>query len=192
MKKLGSYFFQGVLLVAPVAIIVYVLSTFFIRVDGWLSNNLEPLIGIKIPGLGIVILFLSITFLGFIGQTALVKPILNLGNSFIKRIPLLNLLYTSLKDLFSAFVGNEKKFNVPVKVLFNRENNLWKLGFITRETLEEFDLQDMTAVYFPHSYNFSGELYLVPRERVETLSVSPAEVMKFVVSAGITRIEPDK
>jgi len=192
MKKLGSYFFQGVLLVAPVAILVYVLITFFIRVDGWLSNNLEPLIGIKIPGLGIVILFLSITFLGFIGQTALVKPILILGNRFIKRIPLLNLLYTSLKDLFSAFVGNEKKFNVPVKVLFNRENNLWKLGFITRETLEEFDLHDMTAVYFPHSYNFSGELYLVPRERVETLSVSPAEVMKFVVSAGITRIEPNK
>jgi len=192
MKKLGSYFFQGVLLVAPVAIIIYVLTSFFIRVDGWLSNNLEPLIGMKIPGLGIVVLFLSLTFLGFIGQTTLIKPILNLGSRFIKRIPLLNLLFTSLKDLFSAFVGNEKKFNVPVKVLFNKENNLWKLGFITRESLDEFELQDLTAVYFPHSYNFSGELYLVPRERVETLSVSPAEVMKFVVSAGITRIEPSE
>lgn len=174
---------------APVAIVVYILTTVFIRVDGWLSNNLEPLIGTRIPGLGILILFISLTLLGFLGQTALINPVKNIGNRFIKRIPLLNLLYSSLKDLFSAFVGSEKKFNIPVKVLFNLENNLWKIGFVTRETLEEFDLNEVSAVYFPHSYNFSGELYLVPRERVHVLSISPAEAMKFVVSAGITKIE---
>ncbi len=189
MKKLGSYFLQGVLLVAPVVIVVYILYTVFVTVDGWLINNLKPLIGVHIPGLGIVILVISLTLLGIIGETALIRPIQSLGGRLIKRIPLLNLLYSSLKDLFSAFVGNEKKFNVPVKVLFNQENNLWKLGFITRESLEEFELEDMTAVYFPHSYNFSGELYLVPRERVEKMSLSPAEVMKFVVSGGVTRIE---
>ncbi|RIJ47572.1 DUF502 domain-containing protein [Maribellus luteus] len=188
MKKLGSYFFQGVLLVAPVAIIIYILYTVFVTVDGWLASNLKPVIGVHIPGLGIVILVVSLTILGFIGQTALVSPIKRLGETFIKQIPLLNLLYTSLKDLFSAFVGNEKKFNVPVKVHFNKENNLWKLGFITKDSLDEFELKDMTAVYFPHSYNFSGELYLVPAERVEKLSISPAEVMKFVVSGGVTRI----
>ncbi|MFV0591610.1 MAG: DUF502 domain-containing protein [Draconibacterium sp.] len=193
MKKLGSYFFQGVLLVAPVAIIIYILYSVFVTVDGWLIDNLSPLIGVHIPGLGIVILVVSLTILGFIGQTALVEPIKHLGESFIKRIPLLNLLYTSLKDLFSAFVGNEKKFNVPVKVHFNKENNLWKLGFITKESLEEFEMEGMTAVYFPHSYNFSGELYVVPSEHVEKLSLSPAEVMKFVVSGGVTRIEgPDE
>lgn len=189
MKKLGSYFLQGVLLIAPVAIIIYIIVSVFITVDGWLAGNLEPLIGIKIPGLGILILFISLTLLGFLGQTALIKPIKYLGDRFIKRIPLLNLLYTSLKDLFSAFVGNEKKFNVPVKVHFNQENNLWKLGFVTKESLEEFELEGLTAVYFPHSYNFSGELYLVPSERVFPISVSPAEVMKFVVSAGVTRVE---
>jgi len=193
MKKLGSYFFQGVLLVAPVAIIIYILYSVFVTVDGWLIDNLKPVIGVHIPGLGIVILVVSLTILGFIGQTALIEPIKHLGEGFIKRIPLLNLLYTSLKDLFSAFVGNEKKFNVPVKVHFNKENNLWKLGFITKESLEEFEMEGMTAVYFPHSYNFSGELYVVPSERVEKLSLSPAEVMKFVVSGGVTRIEvPDE
>lgn len=189
MKKLGGYFLQGVLLIAPVAIVIYILTSVFFSVDGWLSNNLEPLIGIKIPGLGILMLFVSLTLLGFIGQTALIDPIKKIGNRFIKRIPLLNLLYSSLKDLFSAFVGNEKKFNVPVKVHFNQENNLWKVGFITKESLEEFELEGMTAVYFPHSYNFSGELYLVPSERVQTLNLSPAEVMKFVVSAGVTKLE---
>ncbi|WP_167618961.1 DUF502 domain-containing protein [Maribellus sediminis] len=189
MKKLGSYFFQGVILVAPIVITIYILYAVFVRVDGWLVHNLEPLIGFYIPGLGIVILVASVTLLGFIGQTALVRPIKKLAGNLIRRIPLLNLLYSALNDLFSAFVGNEKKFNVPVKVLFNQENNLWKLGFITKDSLEEFDLEEMTAVYFPHSYNFSGELYLVPRDRVQPVSVSPADAMKFVVSAGVTRVE---
>ncbi len=190
MKKLGSYFFQGVLLVAPIAITVYILYAVFVRVDGWLVHNLEPLIGFYIPGLGILILVVSITLLGFIGQTAFLRPIKRLAGQLVKRIPLLNLLYSALNDLFSAFVGNEKKFNVPVKVLFNQENNLWKLGFITKDSLEEFGLKEMTAVYFPHSYNFSGELYVVQRDRVQPLQdVSPTEVMKFVVSAGVTKIE---
>lgn len=189
MKKLGSYFFQGVILVAPIAITLYILYAIFIKVDGWLVHNLEPLIGFYLPGLGILILVVLLTLLGFIGQTALVRPVKKFGSNIIKRIPLLNLLYSALSDLFSAFVGTEKKFNTPVKVLFNEENNLWKLGFITKESLEELKLSEMTAVYFPHSYNFSGELYVVPRERVQPLNVSPADMMKFVVSAGVTKIE---
>lgn len=189
MKKISSYFFQGVLLVAPLVIVIYILYSLFVTVDGWLLYNLESWIGFYIPGLGIVILFFALTLLGYLGQTAFVRPFKNITGKFIRRIPLLNLLYSSLNDLFSAFVGKEKKFNVPVKVHFNRENNLWKLGFITKESLDEFELNDMAAVYFPHSYNFSGELYLVPAERVEKLDLSPADVMKFIVSGGVTRLE---
>jgi uncharacterized membrane protein len=147
---------------------------------------------LHIPGLGILFIFISLTILGYIGQTALIKPVKKLAATFIRKIPVLNLLYTSLNDLFSAFVGKEKKFNIPVKVLFNKENNLWKLGFITNESLAEFDLNDVAAVYFPHSYNFSGELYLVPKERIEKIDLSPSEVMKFVLSGGVTRIESNK
>ena len=189
IKKIGTYFFQGILFVAPVAIVVYILYAIFVTVDGWLANTIIPFIGFHIPGLGIVVFFISITILGYIGQTALVKPVKKIVETFIRKIPILNLLYTSLNDLFSAFVGKEKKFNIPVKVLFNKENNLWKLGFVTNESLTEFDLNDLAAVYFPHSYNFSGELYLVPKERIEKLNTSPSEVMKFIVSGGVTRIE---
>ena len=191
MKRILGYFLQGLLLVAPVAIIIYILYWLFITVDGWLISKIELLLGFSVPGIGILFLFVSLTLLGILGKTAVINPIKKISNKFIKKIPLLNLLYTSLNDLFSAFVGKEKKFNVPVKVLFNKENNLWKLGFITRESLDEFGLKDLTAVYFPHSYNFSGELYLVPFERVEKIDLPPAEIMKFIVSAGVTRIEND-
>ncbi len=188
-KKIIQYFLQGVLLVAPVVIVMYILYSLFVSVDGWLNSKISPLIGFNIPGLGIIILFISLTFLGFLGQTALIKPLKRIAGKLIKRIPLLNLLYSSINDLFSAFVGKEKKFNVPVKVLFNAENNLWKLGFVTKETMEVIDNEELAAVYFPHSYNFSGELYLVPKNRLHYLKLSPSEVMKFIVSGGVTRFE---
>lgn len=189
MKKLVAYFLQGVLLVAPIAIIVYILYSLFVTIDGWVQINIEQLIGFSLPGLGVLTLFISLTILGYVGQTTIVRPVKRLAGNLIKKIPLLNLLYTSFNDLFSAFVGKEKKFNTPVKVLFNQENNLWKLGFITKNELLEIGQGELAAVYFPHSYNFSGELYLVPKERIQTLDLPPAEVMKFIVSGGVTQFD---
>jgi uncharacterized membrane protein len=186
MKKLTQYFLQGVLLVAPVAIVIYILYSMFITVDGLLIDKLESLLGFKIPGLGIVVSFVFLTILGFLGETALVRPLKKVVQKLIEKIPVLNLLYSSLNDLFSAFVGKEKKFNTPVKVLFNKENELWKLGFVTRETMETIGNKELAAVYFPHSYNFSGELYLVPSDRLTKIDISPAETMKFIVSGGVT------
>jgi uncharacterized membrane protein len=186
MKKITQYFLQGVLLVAPLAIIIYILYSLFNSIDGLLVNKLELLIGFKIPGLGILVSFVFLTILGFIAQTALVRPLQKIVQKLIAKIPILNLLYSSLNDLFSAFVGKEKKFNVPVKVLFNKENNLWKLGFVTRESMEAIGNKELAAVYFPHSYNFSGELYLVPSERIIKINISPADAMKFIVSGGVT------
>lgn len=188
MRKLTQYFVQGVLLVAPVAIVIYIVYSIFVSVDGWLARNIETLVGFNIPGLGILISVIFLTVLGFIGETALIRPLRKVLQRLIERIPVLNLLYSSLNDLFSAFVGKEKKFNVPVKVLFNTENNLWKMGFVTRETMEEIGNKELAAVYFPHSYNFSGELYLVPSERITKIDISPAEAMKFIVSGGVTHI----
>lgn len=188
MRKLTQYFLQGVLLVAPVAIVIYIVYSIFVSVDGWLTRNFETLIGFNIPGLGILILVVFLTILGFIAETTLIKPLQKIVQRLIERIPVLNLLYSSLNDLFSAFVGKEKKFNVPVKVLFNAENNLWKMGFVTRETMESIGNKELSAVYFPHSYNFSGELYLIPSERIIKLDISPAEAMKFIVSGGVTHI----
>ena len=188
MKKILGYFLQGLLLVAPVGITIYILYFAFATIDGWLALSLEKLLGFNIPGLGIVLLFILLTLLGVLAKTALVKPFKLMTQRVIAKIPLLNLLYTSLNDLFSAFVGKEKKFNVPVKVLFNVENNLWKMGFITKEHLNEIGEPALSAVYFPHSYNFSGELYLVPNEQVFKLDISPAQAMKFIVSGGVTNI----
>jgi len=188
MKRIFTYFLQGLLLSGPLAVTIYTVIITFNFVDRFVRDPLKEYLQFDIPGIGIVVLFISLTILGLVGQTIIARPFIYFTKRLLKRAPLLNVIYTSLNDLFTAFVGKEKKFNVPVTVCMNHENNIWKLGFVTEKNLMEFGLHDMMAVYFPHSYNFSGELYLVPQSSVKTIALSPSEVMKFVVSGGITKV----
>ena len=175
------------MLSGPLAVTFYTVYLMFNFVDRLVRDPLKEYLKFDIPGIGIVIIFLSLTLLGLIGQTIIARPFINFIKRLLKRAPLLNVIYTSLNDLFTAFVGKEKKFNVPVIVCLNQENNLWKLGFITEKNLSDFGLIDMVAVYFPHSYNFSGELFIVPQNSVKIVDLSPSEVMKFAVSGGVTK-----
>lgn len=188
MKRIFTYFLQGLLLSGPLAVTLYTVFLMFNYVDRLVRDPLKDHFQLDIPGIGVVILFITLTLLGLIGQTIIARPFTNFTRRLLKRAPLLNVIYTSLNDLFTAFVGKEKKFNVPVIVCMNQENDLWKLGFVTEKNLIEFGLHDMVAVYFPHSYNFSGELYIVPEKSVKMVNLSPSEVMKFVVSGGVTKV----
>jgi len=185
MKKLVRFFLQGLLYTAPIAITVYILYLIFNNVDGFLQKWLQEFLNIRIPGLGILIIILLLVIIGFIGQTIIAKPFTYLFNRLLVKIPLLKVIYSAFKDLFTAFVGDEKKFNRPVKVLVNKSLDIQKLGFLTEEDLSLINEKDKVAVYFPHSYNWSGELVLVPRDMVFEIDIPPAEVMKFIVSAGV-------
>jgi uncharacterized membrane protein len=147
---------------------------------------LEDFLGRSIPGLGVLIIILFLILIGFLGQTIIARPLKKLFNEILQRVPLLRVIYSALNDLFSAFVGTEKKFNQPVLVLVNPVSNLEKLGFLTEEDLSLLNVKDKVAVYFPHSYNFSGELFIVPSNSITPVDINPAEVMKFIVSAGVS------
>lgn len=154
--------------------------------DGLLRNTIKNLSGIDIPGLGILIIVITLVVVGRIGETIIARPFQRFFQSIIDRTPFLKVIYNALNDLFSAFVGKEKKFNKPVLVLVNPISNLQKLGFLTEKDLSRLDELDKVAVYFPHSYNFSGELFIVPKAQVKRLDINPAEVMTFIVSGGVT------
>jgi uncharacterized membrane protein len=188
MKKIFSHFLQGVLIISPLAITGYIIYKIFNFVDGLFIDQLTKLIGFKIPGLGIVLLFIFLTLLGFIAHTIIARPFKLLFARLMNRAPLLKTIYASLNDLFSAFVGKERKFNIPVIVLINKENDIWKMGFMTQKSMIEFGIEKMVPVYFPHSYNFSGELYIVPDTSIKRIDLPPAEVMKFIVSGGVTKV----
>jgi uncharacterized membrane protein len=186
MKKLINYLLQGLLYIAPLGITAYIIYTVFMFMDGFSQKVIAKFFDVKIPGLGVLSLLLFLIFVGFIGRTIIAQPLKVVFKKVIESIPLLKFVYTALNDLFSAFVGKEKKFNQPVLVKVNLISDLEKLGFITEENLEVLDELNKVAVYFPHSYNFSGELFIVPRENIKPVNVNASQVMKFIVSAGLT------
>lgn len=180
LGDLFGYFMRGLLLVIPFAVTGYIISFALQKIDG--------LLGVKFPGLGIAILLIGITLLGYLGSNLLVRSLFDMTEKWIVRLPLVSTIYSSLKELTSAFVGKDKKFDKPVLVMMNKEARLHKLGFITQKDLKDINLPGSIGVYVPHSYNFSGDLFLLPKEAVTPLDISGAEVMKFIVSGGVTDV----
>lgn len=180
-QKLVGYFFQGILLSVPAAATVYVVYRLFQAIDG--------IIPIDIPGLGLVTLIVIITFLGFIGSTIIAQPIIYYFQRLLNKAPALKSIYTTVKDITTAFVGKKKSFEQPVLVKMIRDSDVEKLGFITRKDLTSIGVTGAkVAVYLPHSYAFSGNLFIVPAENVSPINAKASDVMKFIVSGGVTNI----
>ena len=189
MKKIFNYFLQGLLYIAPIGITAYIIYKVFDFIDSLLKSMLKSVFDISIPGLGFIIIFIFLMLVGMIGESILARPFKNLFRRLLKEAPVLNLFYTAMSDLFSAFVGKDRKFNRPVLVTVNPVTNLEKLGFLTDDQLDKLGETEKVAVYFPHSYNFSGELFIVPKSQVRALDIKPAIVMKYIVSAGVSGMD---
>lgn len=188
MRTIFNYFLRGLLFVFPLAATLYIIISAVIWSNQTFNDLLFEWLNIDIPGLGLITVFCVVTLIGYVFSKAFTRPIVNYFENFLARVPLVKIIYTSLKELTEAFVGDKKRFNKPVLVRIGSEE-LQRIGFVTQQNLQGIGLNEMVAVYCPHSYNFSGNLYLVPKSHVTPLPLNSTEVMKFVVSAGVTKIE---
>jgi uncharacterized membrane protein len=155
----------------------------FVKIDGLLKIPL-PGIGI-IPGVGFIATLVIVTLIGFLVSNFLTKRIMLLVDKLLNSLPLVKLLYSSIKDLVGAFVGDKKSFNKPVMVRLSAEGAAYVLGFITCESLDNFGMKDLVSVYIPQSYNFAGNLLIFPRDQVKVIDANSSEVMTFIVSGGV-------
>jgi uncharacterized membrane protein len=179
MKRIIGYFLQGLLYLVPIAATIYVVVESVIVVDGWVP--------VKAPGLGLLIILVAVTLAGFLGGTLIVKRFLSLER-LIDKVPLLKIIYTSVKDLLSAFVGKKKRFTEPV--LVKMEGEVERIGFITQKDLTHLGIaENKIGVYIPFSYALTGNLIVVPKENVTPIDGKSADIMKFIISGGITSIE---
>jgi uncharacterized membrane protein len=175
------YFFSGTLFIVPLTATAYFIFVSF----SWLDS----LLNLPYPGLGFVIIFVAITGFGYLTTNFAFKTFTDWFDHGMNKIPLVKLIYSSIKDLIGAFVGDKKKFNKPVLVEINKENNLYQIGFITQSDLSELGLNDLVSVYLPHSYAFSGIHYIISKDRVRPLNISGPVAMKYVVSGGVSGLK---
>ncbi len=177
-------FFRGLLFVVPVAATVYVLYWLFVTLENLFDT--KAWFGLQVPGLGVACAVVGITLVGMLASNILTRWAVNLMDKIFKRLPFAKLIYTVMKDLMEAFVGERRRFQRPVLVSLGREMGGEVLGFITREDLAWLDRKESVAVYFPQSYNFAGSVVIFPRDRVAPVRAESGAVMQFIVSGGVS------
>ena len=186
-KKIIGYFIQGFIILAPIAITVYALYWLFDKVDSILRPYLN------IPGLGFIIIVVFIILVGWISSSFLLGSFINFFDQWMERTPVIKFIYSSTKDFFESFAGDKKKFSKSVLANVFSED-VWIIGFLTDEEMEKFEMgSDKVAVYVPQSYNFAGQLYILPRNKVRKISgITSGEAMKYAVTGGVADLDEEK
>ena len=178
MHRLIRSFFQGLLVVVPIGGTVYILYWIFVTID--------RLLGLDVPGAGFLLTVIFTTLVGYLTSNILTQKLFDWTERVFTKLPLVRLLYTSIRDLIGAFVGDKKAFDKPVVVSFGADGGAKVVGFVTNETLQTFGLSDHVAVYLPQSYNFAGNLLLFPKDQVRPVKADSSDVMAFLVSGGVS------
>lgn len=178
MKKLAKIFFQGVLVFVPVVGTVAVVS--------WLLVTLDSLIPMDVPFAGLGLVILTIFVLGLLANNVVGRTVFDWLERGMKSVPVVKIVYTSLKDLLGAFVGDTRSFDKPAMVRLTDDVRVF--GFVTCDRFEDARLAGHVAVYLPQSYNFAGNLMIVPEDRVEPVDADSAQFMAFIVSGGVAQM----
>lgn len=173
-----NYFFKGVLVIVPLAFSIYIIYSVVSTVDG--------IIDLGFPGAGFIVTILALAFVGLLVTSFITEPIYNYLDKLLNRMPIFKLMYSSVRDLLEAFVGEDKKFNEPV--LVELSEGVKQVGFLTQSNLTSIGLSDEVAVYFPFSYSIAGKVLVVHKSKVEPLKMKASDAMKFAVSGGVTEI----
>jgi uncharacterized membrane protein len=176
MKQLITYFVRGCLAIIPVAATLYILWAVIQATDA--------LLGVSIPGLGLVIAVGVITFAGFLASNVLGRKVFSLFDFAMAKLPVVQLLYTSLRDLIQTFMSETKTVGRPVSVQLIPGSQVRILGLLTRDDLSALNMPDHVAVYVPQAYNIGGQVLAIPRAQIEPIEVRAADMLAFMMSGG--------
>jgi len=176
MSRILGYFARGCLVLVPTLLTLYILYA--------LVTKLDELLGVSIPGLGVVLTLALTTAVGLLFSNVVGRKVSSLIDRLFARLPLVKLLYTSIRDLLNAFLGEERRFGRAVSFRLSTDSETRLFGFLTRDDLDMFALTDHVAVYVPQAYNIGGQVLAVPRALVQQLEASPTELLTFMVSGG--------
>jgi len=197
MNRIIKYFLRGLLYVVPMSLTIWILYLSIQFINDLLNPILEKInqiIDIELAWLGVVlgviIIFILLLLIGYIGSIIISTPINSLFKKLLKQAPLVQTIYTSIKDLMNTFVGNKKGFSEPVLVKIYENSTIERIGFVTNEEVESLNIKKgKVLVYLPHSYAISGQLFVVDKKDVTPIDKSSSEVMKLIVSGGVTEIQ---
>ncbi len=184
MRTIVKYFLRGLLICVPILVTVFILLWAFTGLDK-IFRGMLGMLGIKIPGIGILATISAIFLIGLLASNFMGRKLFGLVEKIFTKLPLVKLLYGSIKDIVEAFAGEEKKFDKPVIASLG-QSGAKVMGFVTNQTLENIGMTDYVAVYLPQSYNFAGNVLLFKKESIQSLDIDSSKAMSFIVSGGVS------
>jgi uncharacterized membrane protein len=200
MKRIRAYFFTGVIVVAPVAITIYLTWSFI----EWVDQVVIPLIPIEyrpeaflpftVPGLGVILALVGLTLVGALTANLLGRTVVRLGEQIVDRMPVIRGIYNVFKQIFETLLKDTSDaFQYAALVEYPRRG-LYTIGFVAGTTKGEVVRhvdKDLVSVYVPTTPNpSSGFILFIPREDVRILDMTVDQAMKYVVSVGVV-VPPD-
>jgi uncharacterized membrane protein len=200
LSSLAQLLFQGVVVLAPIGVTIWVVVSLFNWVDNFLPNLLHFILPVqfaevngqvpKVTGLGFLVAITLVLLVGWLSSLFFVERLMSIFDKLLEKTPGVKIIYSSVKDFLEAFAGNKKKFDEPVLVNVD-STDVWRIGFITQKSTEHFGMKEFVTVYVPHSYAISGITYIVSPERIKKMpkGVNAGEAMKYVVSGGVTTVD---
>ncbi|UCC48030.1 MAG: DUF502 domain-containing protein [Gemmatimonadota bacterium] len=181
------YLLTGIVVIAPVGVTAYVLWWIFARLDRILGRVFQ-VIGLRIPGLGLMVLIALVIAVGWAAQQAIGRELITLGKAWLKRFPLTRTIYGAASQIVEQMVGEDRKFFKSCVLVEYPRPGCWAIGFLTSEAAREINettQEDSLAVFIPTTPNpTSGYLVFLPRHQVVPLKMTVEEGFKLVVSAG--------
>ena len=199
LSRLRNYFLTGIIVTAPIAITF----TVAMWVLNWIDSKVVPLIpipynpqvllqnytGLHIPGIGLVVVLIGLTIIGFLAAGLLGRFIVRVGENLLNRMPIIRSIYGALKQIFETVLRSSSRSFREVALIEYPRRGIWAIGFITTKTTGEVRSEikeDVVNVFLPTTPNpTSGFLLFVPREDLIILDMGVEEAIKMIVSAGI-------
>lgn len=182
------YFLSGVLVVVPLIVTYMVLRFLFDALDGVLQPILQKLVGIYIPGLGVIATLVLIAIAGILTRNYVGEKLVELGDKLLAHVPLIRPIYSGAKGLLEATTGKSTSSFKEVAVIEYPRKGTYTICFIAQHIELEVEgrARRFTTVFIPSSPTpFTGWSILVPFEEVTAIDMTVEAAIKFLVSGGV-------
>lgn len=206
--RIKKNFYTGLLMILPVVITYYIFNWLFNLAFRIINNTIiikilkklvEFTFGEKADAFYIqmsvyiaafLIIFLSITILGYMTKVVFFSKIIKRAMDVLERIPIIKTVYSTSKQIIGIVYSDngESVYKKVVAVEFPRKR-LYAIGFLTADkntALKEIlPDRDIVNVFVPTAPNpTSGFLLCIPKEEVYYLNMSVELAFKLIVSGG--------
>ena len=184
--------FSGLIIIVPLVITVLVIRAIFNFLDSLLLPYLQPQLGYWVPGIGIIITFAAIYFIGLMVSNFIGRKFVQKGELFLLKIPIAKSIYGSVKQIIETFSFKEEdQSGKKVVMVEYPKENVWSIGLVNGEINHPRSDEKMYNILILASINpTSGFFILVPQHKAIELNITVEEAMKWIVSGGI--VTPEK